>query len=102
MIQRYDPPIEWDYSGKGRDKETKLELRYDGKYVLYEDYVKLKSKLEAEINRTEIENWYYEVLELVQYDWWLEIIEDVSEVGKEELIKIFKRAAKEAGRNVDE
>ena len=57
------------------------------------------AELEAEVERLEIENWYYEVLELVQYNWWLEIIEDVSEIGKEELIKIFKSAAKAAGRS---
>ena len=57
------------------------------------------AELEAEVKRLEIENWYYEVLELVQYDWWLEIIEDVSEVGKEELVNIFKAAAKAAGRS---
>ena len=66
-----------------------------------EEYEQRIAELESEKNRLEIENWYYEVLELVQYDWWLEIIEDVSEVGKEELIKIFKRAAGEAGRSID-
>lgn len=67
----------------------------------HEEYEQRIAELESEKNRLEIENWYYEVLELVQYDWWLEIIEDVSEVGKEELTNIFKAAAKAAVVAID-
>ena len=59
------------------------------------------AELESRVRLLEIENWYYEVSELVQYNWWFELIEDVSEVGKEELVKIFKRAAEEAGIEID-
>ena len=69
-------------------------------YVINELKQRIAS-LEAEVKRLEIENWYYEVSELVQYNWWFEIIEDCSEVGKEELINIFKAAAKAAGRSID-
>lgn len=65
------------------------------------EYEQRIAELEAEVKRLEIENWYHEVLELVQYNWWFELIEDVSEVGKEELVKIFKRAAEEAGIEID-
>ena len=84
-----------------KEKIAELEIQLDHEQTSVNELSLYSQNLESEVKRLEIENWYYEVLELVQYDWWLEVIEDGSEAGKEELITIFKAAAKAAGVVID-